>query len=193
MSNPVDGTNTAESLTAAHADTIAAAEHVQGVHVEPDLFGFAPYQIVALAMLVLILIMIWKKVPGMIAGGLDAKIAVIKAQLEEAKQLRVEAEALRDEYAAKINHAEKHAEAMIHGAQSEADAILEKAEADGKLMVARRKQMAESKIASAEREAVSDVRNRAAAAATFAARELISEKHDAAADAKLADQVISGI
>lgn len=173
--------------------TAAEVEHGAAKHVEPELFGFAPYQVVALSMLVLIGIMIWKKVPGMITGGLDSKIAAIRTQLDEAKQLRAEAEALRNEYAAKIANAEKDAEAMIAGAQTEADAILEKAEADGQQMVVRRKQMAEDKISAAEREAVDEVRKRAATAATVAARGLIAEKHDAAADSKLADQVIAGI
>ncbi|MDZ4307848.1 hypothetical protein [Allopontixanthobacter sp.] len=176
------------------AATVAAeVEHGAGKHIEPELFGLVPYQIVAISMLVLIGIMIWKKVPGMIAGGLDSRIAAIRTQLDEAKQLRAEAEALRNEYAAKIANAEKDAEAMIAGAQTEADAILAKAEADGEQMVARRKQMAEDKISAAEREAVNEVRKRAATAATLAARGLIADKHDAAADSKLADQVIAGI
>ncbi len=159
----------------------------------PHLWGLEPYQIVSIAMLVLILIMVWKKVPGMITGGLDNKIAAIREQLDEAKKLRAEAEALRNEYAAKIANAEKDAEAMMENAQKEADAILEKAEADSKAMVDRRKKMAEDKIAAAERDAVEDVRNRAADAATSAAKSLIADKHDAGADAKLADEVISSI
>jgi len=60
-------------------------------------------------------------------------------------------------------------------------------------MVERRQRMAEDKIAAAEREAIADVRNRAAIAATAASRKLIAEKHDAEADKALADQLIAGI
>ncbi len=185
--------NAPEVFSTTAATVAAEVEHGAGKHIEPQLFGLAPYQIVAISMLVLIAIMVWKKVPGMIMGGLDNRIAAIRTQLYEAKQLRAEAEALRNEYAAKIANAEKDAEAMIAGAQTEADAILAKAEADGQQMVVRRKQMAEDKISAAEREAVDQVRRRAATAATLAARGLIAEKHDAAADSKLADQVIAGI
>ncbi|EDL50537.1 ATP synthase subunit B [Erythrobacter sp. SD-21] len=165
-----------------------------GKHVEPELFGLAPFQIVSIAMLVLLLFAFFgAKVHKTIAGGLDNKIASIKEQLEEAKQLRAEAEALRKEYADKIAGAEKDAEAMLVNAQTEADAILEKAEADSKAMVERRKRMAEDKIAAAEREAVEEVRNRAVSAATGASRKLIAEKHDAEADRALADKVIAGI
>lgn len=185
-SAPEAFSNTAMKLT-------ATSEHGAVNHIEPELFGFAPYQVAALAMLVLIAIMIWKKVPGMIIGGLDVRIAAIRTQLDEAKQLRDEAEALRNQYAAKIANAQKDAQAMIAGAQTEADAIVEKAELDSQLMVTRRKQMAEDKISAAQREAVNDVRQRAATAATRAARGLIADKHDAAADSTLADQLIAAI
>lgn len=164
-----------------------------GHHVEPELFGLAPYQIVSVAMLVLILVMVWKKVPGAIAGGLDAKIAAIKAQLDEANALRAEAEALRNEYAAKIAGAEKDAEAMMENARREADAIVAKAEADSTAMVARRQKMAEDKIAAAERDAVESVRAKAATAATAAASKLIAAKHDAEADSRLTDEIITAI
>ena len=165
-----------------------------GTHAEPELWGLAPFQIVSLSMLVLLLIALFgAKAHKTIAGGLDGKIAAIKDQLDEAKQLRAEAEALRQEYAAKIAGAEKDAEAMLVNARHEADALLEKAEADSKAMIERRKRMAEDKIAAAEREAVDDVRNRAVNAATDASRKLIAEKHDAAADKALADTVIAGI
>lgn len=176
-----------------HNALILLASGAEGAPAGPTLWGLEPYQIVSVAMLVLILIMVWKKVPGLITGGLDNKIAAIREQLDEAKKLRAEAEALRNEYAAKIANAEKDAEAMVEGAQKEADAILAKAEEDSQAMVERRKKMAEDKIAAAERDAVEDVRKRAASAAAAAATTLIADKHDASADSKLADQVIAGL
>lgn len=176
-----------------HNALILLAAGAEGEPAGPTLFGLDPTFWVSLSMLVLILIMVWKKVPGIITGGLDNKIAAIREQLDEAKKLRAEAEALRNEYAAKIANAEKDAEAMLAGAQKEADAILTKAEADSEAMVERRKKMAEDKIAAAERDAVDDVRRRAAHAATAAARALIADKHDAEADSKLADKVIAGL
>lgn len=159
----------------------------------PSAFGLQDYQWVSLAMMVLILVVIWKKVPSAIAGGLDNKIAEIKAQLDEAKDLRAQAEKLRDEYAAKIAGAEKDAQSMMEGAQREADAILSKAEADSEAMVARRKRMAEDKIAAAERDAVAGVRASAVDAASAASRALIADKHSADADKTLADEVISAL
>ena len=178
----------------ANALTVLAAAGQQGYKAEPAAFGIIDsYQWVALAMLVLIAVVVWKKVPGLIAGGLDAKIVQIKEQLDEAKNLRAEAEQLRDEYAAKIAGAEKDAEAMVEGAQREADAILAKAKSDSKAMVTRRKKMAEDKIAAAERDAVEAVRTRAVEAAAAASHKLIAEKHTDAADKALADEVIASL
>ena len=175
--------------TEAHTEVDGAQAHPQ-----PELWGLAPYQIVSLAMLTFLLIAIFgAKVHKSIGGGLDARIAAIKSQLEEAKQLRAEAETLRDEYVARIAGAQKDAEAMLSNAQHEADAILAKAESDSKAMVERRKRMAEDKIAAAEREAVDEVKRTAVAAATVASRKLIADKHDADADRALADQVIASI
>jgi len=162
-------------------------------HAEPGVLGLDSYQWVALAMSVLIAVFIWKKIPGIITGGLDSKIAAIRTALDEAKTLRAEAEGLRAEYAAKIASAEKDAEAMLAGARQEADAILAKAEADSEVMVARRQKMAEDKIAAAERAAIAEVKARAVTAAAAASRVLIAKAHDGKADKKLADEVIASL
>ncbi len=169
---------------------LAATEEGNAV---PSALGLDDYGWVAAAMTVLLLIFVWQKVPGMVLGGLDKKIAEIRHQLDEAKSLRAEAEVLRDEYAAKIAGAEKDAEAMMDGARREADTFLAKAESDGEKMIERRQRMAEEKISAAEREAVNDVRKRVADAAAKASRNLIAERHDKAADSMLADEVISSL
>ncbi|EHJ60160.1 ATP synthase subunit B [Novosphingobium pentaromativorans] len=171
-------------------DTHAAVEH----HAEPLLLGVAPpVAVVSSAMIVLILIALWKGLPRMIAGGLDSRIADIKAQLEEAKVLRAEAEALRKEYADKIANAEKDAAAMIDHARHEAEAIVAKAEKDSADVIVRREKMAQDKIGAAERAAVTDLQNRAAAAAAASARVLIKANHSATADKAFVDQAIGSI
>lgn len=125
--------------------------------------------------------------------GLDASIAEIRKQLDEAKALRAEAEALRGEYAAKIANAEKDAAEMLAHARSEADAIVAKAAADTTALIARREKMAEDKIAAAERGAIAELRAKAATAAATAARGLIAANHDAKADKVLVDEAIAGL
>jgi len=159
----------------------------------PNVFGIEDYVWVSIAMVVLIGIFLWAKVPGMIVGGLDKRIEQIKEQLDEAKALRAEAEELRDQYAQKIASAEKDAEAMLDTARRESEALLAQAESDSEAMVARRQRMAEEKITAAEREAIEDVRAKAADAAAAASRRLIAERHDREADRRLTDEVISSI
>lgn len=155
---------------------------------EPLLFGaIPPVMIVSAAMLVLIGIMLWKKVPAMITSGLDSQIAAIRAQLDEARALRAEAEQMRAEYAARIASAEKDAAAMLDHARHEAEAIVARAEASTAEVIARREKMASDKIAAAEHAAVAELRQRAVSAATVAATQLIAARHGADADRALVD------
>lgn len=176
----------------AHTEVI---DHAGGeLHAEPAAFGIVtPAAWVGLAMLALIAVAIWKKVPGLLASGLDSSIAEIRKQLDEAKALRAEAEALRKEYSDKIANAERDAAAMLETARHEAEAIVAKAEADTTDMIARREKMADDKIGAAERAAIDDLRATAASAAASAARGLIREKHSAAADKVLIDEAINSI
>lgn len=161
---------------------------------EPLLFGaIPPVMIVSAAMTVLIAIMLWKKVPAMISGALDTQISAIRAQLDEAKSLRAQAEQLRAEYAARIASAEQDAAAMLDHARHEAEAIVARAHASTTDVIARREKMAADKIAAAEQAAVDELRRRAVTAATGAAAQLIAARHGADADRALVDGAIDGL
>jgi F-type H+-transporting ATPase subunit b len=162
----------------------AGAEH------EASAFGFDPGGWVALAMLVVLGALIWKKVPAAIGRALDSKIALIRDQLQEAELLRKDAEALRQEYEAKSASADKDRAALLERAKLEAQGIVAKAKADAEALIERRTRMAEDKIAAEERSAVEQLRSAAAGAAARAAAKLIAERHDAASDAKLVDAAI---
>ncbi|WP_310468609.1 hypothetical protein [Sphingomonas sp.] len=174
-----------------HAETTAGVEHgAAAPHVEPNFYGLTAPMFIGLAMLVVIAVMIWQKVPGAIGKALDKKIAAIRDQLAEAEALRKEAEALKAEYEAKSAAADGEAAALLDRARHEADALLTKAKDDAEALVARRSRMAEDKIAAEERAAVEQLRATAADAARRAAAQLIAERNDAAADAKLVDAAI---
>ena len=162
-------------------------------HVTPSAFGFDASMLVALAMLAVIILAIWKKVPAMIAGALDAQIAGIKQQLDQATALRAEAENIKAEYEAKAKQAARDADAMKASAEAEAKQIVARAKSDATALIERRAKAAEEKIAAAERAAIADVRNKAASAAAAAAAQLIAAHHDAKADAALIDQSIASL
>jgi len=163
------------------------------VHADPAIFGLDATVWVSIAMTVFILILLWKKVPALVTRGLDNQIAAIRTRLDDAKQLRAEAEALRDEYARKIAGIEAQAAAMIAHADEEAKAVLAKAESDAAELTQRRAKMAEDKIAAAERAAIQAVRAKAAEAAAKAAAAIIADKHGAEADKALVDKTIAGL
>jgi len=167
---------------------------VPAEHAAPSAFGFleAP-AVVALAMLIVLIILFWKKVPAAIGRSLDTKIATIRAQLDEAKALREEAEALKAEYEARAKAADAEAAAMVERAHAEAQGIIAKAGTDAEALVARRQAMAEAKIAAEERAAIDELRATTARAAAAAATKLIAERNDAQSDAKLVDQAIAGL
>jgi F-type H+-transporting ATPase subunit b len=162
-------------------------------HPEPKAFGLDAPQWIALAMLAVFAIMLWKRVPALIGKALDRKIAGIRAELDEAEQLRRDAEALKAEYEAKAAAADAERETMIARAHHEAEAIVAQARADTAALIERRTRMAEDKIAAAERHALDEVRARAASAAAAAAARLIAEKHGPDADKAMVDQAIEGL
>ncbi len=165
----------------------AAAEHAEGA----TALGLGAGGYVALSMIFLFALMLWAGVPRIVAAGLDKKIAGIKAMLAEATKLRAEAEKLRAEYEARLAGAAKDAEAMKAAANDEAQHILAKARDDAEALVVRREKLAEDKIAAAERNAIADLRAKAAEVASAAARNLVATNHSAQADKALVDEAIS--
>lgn len=163
------------------------------LHHTPSAFGITAPGFVALAMLVVVAIMVLNKVPAMIGKMLDARIDTIKRQLDEAKALRAEAEAMLAQ--AKARHAASADDAakIVAQAKEESRQMIEKAEADAATLIERRSKMAEDKIAAAERQAIAEVRAKAADVAAAAAGKLIAGAHDAAADKALVDRTISGL
>jgi F-type H+-transporting ATPase subunit b len=178
--------------TTPHGETNTTTEaHGEGTaHANPTALGFDATWYVALAMLAVIVILIWKKVPAVIGASLDRRIAEIRKQIDEATRLREEAEALKAEYEAKAAAAEKEATQILAHAEEEAASLLAQAKTDAEDLIARRGRMAEDKIAAAERTALADGRAKAAEAAAKAAGALIAEHHGAAADRELVDRAI---
>jgi F-type H+-transporting ATPase subunit b len=175
------------------AHSASVQQPAGGGQSEAFAWGLNPGGWVALAMLVVFALLVWKKVHIAIGQALDSKIALIRDQLAEAEALRKEAEALKAEYEAKSASADKDRQALLDRTRHEADEIVAKAKRDAEALIERRTRMAESKIAAEERSAVEQLRAAAADAATRAAAKIIGERHDAATDAKIVDRAIEEI
>lgn len=173
--------------------THAEVGHAVSGATEPTYLGLNPGGWVAVAMLAVFVLLVWKKVPAAIGRALDSKIALIREQLAEAEALRKEAEALRAEYEAKAASADKDREALLERARHEADEIVAKAETEAEALIERRTRMAEDKIAAEERTAVEQLRAAAADAAAKAAARIIAERHDSKTEERLVNQAIGEI
>lgn len=173
--------------------TNSSTAHTEEHHVDPTALGMTATAWVSLAMVVVIVLLLWKKVPAVIGASLDKKIAQIRANLDEAAALRADAEKIKAEYEAKAKAAAGEAEDLLAAARKDADAILSQARDDAAALIERRGKMAEDKIAAAERTAIAEVRARAANAASAAAAQLIAEQHDAKSDKPLVDNAIDAL
>ena len=130
-------------------------------------------------------IVVYAKVPGMIAGALDKRADQIRNELEEAKKLREEAQQLLAEYQRKRKEAESEAESILSAAEREAAVLREDAKAKTEEYVSRRTAVAEQKIRQAESDAINEVRASAVDLAIVAAEKLIGSKVDSKASGEL--------
>lgn len=180
-----------EAIHAEGLEPVGTVAH-EGVvpHTDPKAVGMDATAWVSLAMAVFIVILLVKKVPALIGGALDGRIAQIKEQLAEASRLRAEAEALKGEYEAKLAAAAGEADAMRKAAEHEAEVLVDDARTHAEELVVRRQKMAEDKIGAAERAAIAAIRAKAVNAATNAAATLIAQGHDAQSDKALVDSAI---
>ncbi len=122
--------------------------------------------------------------------GIDDRRDRIKAELDEARRLKEEAQALLAGYERKQQEVEREAHAIIASAKAEAERLAAEAAAKVEEFVARRTKMAQDKIAQAEAQAIADVRSAAADAAVAAASSILAATvKDGIADNLLAEGI----
>jgi F-type H+-transporting ATPase subunit b len=141
---------------------------------------------VAIAFVLFVGVMVYFRVHAMMVKTLDDRSARIKAELDEARRLRDEAQALLAEYQRRQNEAEQEAAGIIAGAKAEAERMAVEAKAKAEDLLGRRTKMAETKIAQAEAQALADVRAAAADAAVAAAQQVLTQT----VKGKVADDLI---
>ncbi len=155
--------------------------------------GLDSYGWVGASFFLFVAILLYLKVPAQIANALDGRGKRIRAELDEAKALRAEAEALLAEQQARAAQSAKDAETILANARTEAGNIVADAEKNAAAMVMRRQEAAEGKIAAAERAAEQDLRARVATLATTAAEQLIARQTGATEQKALTDKAIADL
>lgn len=149
--------------------------------------------VVTLGFLVFIGILVYYKVPTLLAGLLDKRAEGIRKDLAEARALREEAQAVLASYERKSREMQEQAKRIVARAREEAVETAEQAKADLRDSIARRLQQAEDQIAQAEAAALKAVRNRAVTVAVAAAGEVIGKQMSAGDAGKLIDESIAEV
>ena len=145
---------------------------------------------VAVSFVVFLAILLYFKVPALLAKALDDRAAGIRRELDEARRLREEAQALLADYEKKHRNAAEEAQSIVDQARREAEALAAETRQSLTEQLARRTKLAEEKIARAEAQAVDDVRAAAVERAIAAAERILREKAAGAGGAALIDQGI---
>jgi F-type H+-transporting ATPase subunit b len=147
--------------------------------------------IALVALAIFVGLIIYLKVPAMIAKALDDRAAGIAKELDEARRLREEAQALYAEYQAKKAAAESEATEIVAHAREQAALLTQEARAEHAVALERRRRQAEERIARAEQQATADVRAAAAEAAIRAAERMLREELTPDAHAELISKGVS--
>ncbi len=149
--------------------------------------------VVLLAFLLFVAILIYFKVPGKVAEMLDARAGTIRGELDEARSLREEAQALLASYERKQKDVAEQADRIVVNAREEAVRAANTAKEEIRVSVARRLASAGEQIASAQAAAVKAVRDQAIVAAVGAAQDVIAAQMTAADGNKLIDEAIATV
>jgi len=147
--------------------------------------------VVTIGFLVFVGIMLYFKVPGLVGGMLDKRADSIKAELDEAKALREEAQSLLASYERKQKEVQEQAERIVASAKEEATNAAAAAKDEIAASITRRLAAADEQITSAQSSAVKEVRDQAIAVAVGAAKDVMAKQMDAKSAGALIDDSIA--
>lgn len=146
---------------------------------------------VAIAFLVFVGVLYRAGAFAAILSALDKRSDTIRKELEEARSLREEAQRVFQQYTEKFAAAEQEVEAIIARAKSDAARYSVEVDAEFESFMARRRAMAEKRIAQAEASAMAEVRAAAADAAVKASEVILRDKlKGAAGEALVASNIV---
>jgi len=154
---------------------------------------FNPEFWVGVAFLGFVALLIYYKVPGLVAKALDDRADMVRKDLEEARKLRDEAAALLADYKRRLAGAQHEADAVLARAKEEAAVLAAESKTSLTEMLARRTKLAEEKIARAQGQATAEVRAAAIEAAFTASHGVIGSKLGGDAGSDLVNRSIADV
>jgi|SRR6516162_6514435 len=134
---------------------------------------------------------VWKPAKRLLIGGLDARAARIRQELDAARNLREEAERALASYQLKQREGLAEAEAIIAHAKAEAERIAAQSARDLEETLKRRQRLAEERIAQEEARALAEIKSVTVDVAISAARRVIAAELDEQRGAALIDSGIA--
>lgn len=149
--------------------------------------------VVLIAFLVFVGVLVYFKVPGLLGKMLDDRADTIRNELDEARALREEAQTVLAQFERKQREVSEQADLIVAQAKTDAEAAAEQAKVDLEKSIARRLQAAEDQIASAEANAVKEVRDSAIGVAVAAAGDVVAKGLSEADAAALIDESIKTV
>lgn len=148
---------------------------------------------VAVAFFLFVGVLLYMKAPSLMTSALDQRADAIRKELDEARRLREEAQALLADYQQKQRRADDEAKAIVQEAEREAQAIKDQSEKALRETIERRSKLAEDKIARAEAQALAEVRSAVVEAATSAAQKVLAARVQGDTASSLVDQAIRDV
>jgi F-type H+-transporting ATPase subunit b len=133
--------------------------------------------------------MLWQKMTALF----DARSERIRAEIEEAKALKEEAQALLAQYQRRQRDALKEAERIVEHAEEEARRLREEAMEKLDESLKRREAQAVEKIHQAEQAALDEVKSEAVRVAFAATADILAEKLDKPRQEALVDATVAAL
>lgn len=149
--------------------------------------------VVTLAFLLFIGVLVYFRVPQIVAGLLDKRAEGIRNDLAEARRLREEAQEIYASYERRQREVKTQADEIVANAKREAMLEADKAKTALQASIERRLKAAEEQIAGAEGDAVRAVRDRAIQTAISAATEILGKQATAEQRAAGIDKAIDDV
>jgi len=160
-------------------------------------YGFASFfntnYVVLIGFILFLALLFYFNVPAMILKMLDDRAETIRSELDEARNLRDEAQAVLAAYERKSREEAEQSQRIIDHAREEARLAADAAKEDLKQSIARRLKAAEEQITSAEEKATRELRNRAVDVAIAAAAKILADSTTATEANKRIDAAIAEV
>lgn len=146
-----------------------------------------------LVSLIILIAIVYKPLSRIILGALDGHATKVRAELDEAKRLREEAQSLLAEHQRRLAAGKDQAQAIVEHARAEVQRQSERHRVELEASLQRRAEQAMERIAREEARALQEVRTHAATLAIRTTERLLADQLDGQRGRVLLDDAIAEV